>query len=80
MMKKIQNLYRVTCRGMTSNAVETAHGIAYVIAETPTEAYEKMRRDLDKRDLGFKYERELDRIELFAEDQEYPNCRFRIYT
>lgn len=72
-------LYKVTCKGMTTNVTGTVHGIAYVLACNPTEAYEIVRKDLDVRDLGFRHEREMDIIELIAEDVPYPDCRIRLY-
>ena len=51
-------LYRVTCRGMTTSSTGVAHGIAYVLAVDPSEAYRIVRDDLNKRDLGFTKDRE----------------------
>ena len=72
-------LYKVTCKGMTVRGFGVAHGISYVLASNTTEAYNKMRADLDKRELGFVKDRELDRIELLAENVEYPACGTRVY-
>jgi hypothetical protein len=46
---------------------DNPHGIAYVVAIDPAEAYKKLRASLDERKLGFTKERELDKIELLAE-------------
>ena len=76
------NLYKVTCNGMTSVSVASgnvAHGVAYVVAEDPTSAYKKVRAYLNKADLGFDHERELDTIELLASDERYPHCGYRLY-
>lgn len=73
-------LYRVTCRGMTTSSTGVAHGIAYVLAVDPSEAYRIVRDDLNKRDLGFTKDRELDRIELLAENVEYPQRGTRVYV
>jgi hypothetical protein len=72
-------LYLVTCRGMHTSAVSSvAHGIAYVVAPDPTTAYEMLRSYLEEEELGFEWERELDRIELLAEASEFPACRHRL--
>ncbi len=73
-------LYRVTCRGMTTSSAGVAHGIAYVLAGNPAEAYEIVLDDLNKRDIGFYKERALDRVELLAENVEYPQCGTRVYA
>jgi len=72
-------LYKVECRGMVHEIVDMAHGIAYVIAENPEEAYRKVRNHLDAKNLGFASDREMKTIELLAEDDEYPLCGIRLY-
>ncbi len=73
-----KKLYLVTCRGMTIPASPT-YGVAYVVAEDPGEAYAKVRQALEKRDVGFSSDREMDRIELLAEESEYPACGKVLY-
>jgi len=73
-------LYKVTCKGMTTSSTGVAHGISYVLAADPTEAYLTVRTNLDKRDIGFDKDRELDRIELIAENVDYPDCGTRVYA
>jgi hypothetical protein len=74
-------LYKVKCRGMHGGmASSTAHGIAYVVAANPDEAYQMVRRHLDKSGLGFEYERELESVELMADEGEYPKCGHRLYV
>ena len=75
-------LYKVTCRGMTTDCMgtQTAHGIAYVVAENPDEAYRKVRERLDGRNLGFPKDRELDKIELIAAEGDYPMCGMTLYV
>lgn len=75
-----KKLYRVTCKGMTYSSTGTAHGVAYVIAENPSEAYKKLRDDLDKRDLGYTKDRALDKVELIAEAGNYPDCGTALYA
>ena len=73
-------LYRVTCRGMKTSATGTSYGISYVLAENPTEAYDTVRAYLDKHELGFSKDRELESIELIAENSDYPDCGTRVYA
>lgn len=79
-MKTTNKLFKVTCRGMTTAPTGTPHGIAFIIANTPEQAYNILRKDLDERNLGFEHERELYIIELIAEDTEYPACKMRLYS
>ncbi len=72
-------LYKVTLKGMTYSCNGTAYGISYVVAENPDIAYKKIREFLDKNDLGFPRERELDKIELLAEDYQYTNTGCILY-
>lgn len=76
-----KKLYRVTCRGMTYvMAGVPAHGTAYVVSENPDEAYKKVRNALDRLDLGFSQDREMNKVELIAEEIDYPDCCIRLYT
>lgn len=74
-------LYTVKCTGMSKSAsgARTAHGFAYVVAENSDEAYMKVREYLDKKGIGFRHERELSSVELFADTCEYPDCGVRLY-
>lgn len=77
----MRKLYRVTCRGMTcSLGNDMTHGIGYVVADNPDEAYQKMRDSLEKRSLGFSTDREMDKIELLAEDDDYTDCGVQLYV
>ena len=67
-------LYRVRCRGMTDS-----HGTAYVVAKDAGAAYAMLRASLDRRDLGFSRDREMDRVELVAEVGAYPGCGCALY-
>jgi hypothetical protein len=55
------------------------HGIAYVIAKDPTAAYSRVKEYLDQNDLGFARDREMEKIELIAEESPYPNCGFALF-
>lgn len=67
-------LYRVKCRGMIDS-----HGTAFVVAANADAAYRIVLVDLDARSLGFGWEREMNRVELVAEDTLYPACGCRLY-
>jgi len=49
----------------------------YVSAEGLSDAYGKLRSSLDKREIGFTKDRCLSRIELIAEEGDYPECEIR---
>ena len=72
-------LYRVTCRGMTVSFASTVNGIAYVVADNSDEAYKKLKKYLDEKEIGFFMERELDKVELIAEATDYPHCYTRLF-
>lgn len=76
-----KKLYKVTCRGMHGGiGTDTAHGIAFVVAENPDEAYKRVKERLDDRKLGFDKDRELSCIELIAEQTEFPKCGYILYA
>jgi len=56
------------------------HGIAYVLAEDATEAYNKLKDRLEKGKLGFSHERVLESVKLIAEEGEYPDCRMQLIS
>jgi hypothetical protein len=49
-----ERLYLVKLRGMQSNPTGPAWGMAYVVAMDPSEAYQKVKRQLDERNIGFR--------------------------
>ncbi len=73
-------LYRVKLRGMTSEILSTAYGHPYVVADSANEAIDKVRLYLNKRNLGFARERELDTITLLAEEGDYPDCLIQLFV
>jgi hypothetical protein len=73
------NLYKVTLRGMTISSTNMIHGISYVVASDPTEAYNKVRKHLDEQDLGFSSDRELDKIELLASSKDYNDTKIKLF-
>lgn len=74
-----QKLYKVTLRGMRYSATGVIHGISYVVATNAEEAYQKVKRYLDKKDYGFRMERELDKIELLASTYEYNDTKTLLF-
>lgn len=52
---------------------------SYVVANHPTEAYDKVRKYLDDNDLCFEIQRELESITLIADSSAYPGCENRLY-
>lgn len=77
--EKELKLYRVTLRGMTNNAIGVIEGISYVVAIDAEEAYQKVKKRLDKKDYGFPKDRELDKIELLASTYEFTGTRTLLY-
>jgi hypothetical protein len=75
---KLLKLYRVKLKGMC-DTINTAYGNPYVVADNPTQALEKVQEYLNKRDLGFSSDREMDTIELLAEEGDYPECKIQIF-
>ena len=70
-MQDTNKLFRVILRGMTSSMTGVAYGISYVIAKNMDEAYKKVREFLDDNDIGFRKDREIEKVELLAEDYQY---------
>ena len=64
-------LYRVTLRGMTSSVTGVSYGMSYVVAKNTEEAYQKLKKFVEENDLGYSSQRELDKVELLAEDYQY---------
>jgi cobalamin biosynthesis protein CbiG len=62
-----------------SVADQPVYGIGYVVATDAEEAYQLMRTSLEERNIGFRGERELETIELLAEQTAYPNCCTILY-
>ena len=76
-----KKLYLVTLKGMKSNySGSVSRGINYVIAENTNEAYKKVRKYLDEKDLGFSGDRALDKIEVIAEEYQYTDTGYLLFT
>ena len=78
-MEKSKKLYRVTLRGMTYSSTGVVYGVSYVIAENSDEAYQKVKDYVDKKDLGFCGDRELDKVELIADSYEYTDVNTLLF-
>lgn len=75
-----KKLWRVTLRGMKSSIMDDqTWGVSYAVAETAHEAGEKVKTSLTSRDIGFPRDREVEKIELLAENVNYPDCRTVLY-
>ena len=72
-------LYRVKLKGMCGIGLNTAYGKPFVVANNPTEALKKVQDYISKEDLGFRHEREMESIELLAEEGDYPECCIQLY-
>lgn len=71
----MKSLYKVYLQGF--KGVARLNPI-YVAAQHPTEAYSKVRDYLDCRDYGLLRDRELERIELIAQNSEYTNLNLLV--
>lgn len=71
---KTENLYRVTLVGM-----HQTHGISYVVASDPSMAYEIVYDDLNERNIGYRKDRVLSKVELIASNEKYPDSHVRLY-
>lgn len=78
-METTKKLYKVTLKGMTHSSTGVKYGINYVVANDSEEAYRKVRKFLDDGDIGFSSERELDKIELLAENYQYTNTQYMLF-
>jgi len=74
-MQDTNKLYRVVLRGMTS----TVYNMSYVIAKSADEAYRKVRKFLDDSDIGFRKDRELEKVELLAEEYQYTDTGTMVF-
>ena len=72
-------LYKVKLIGMSSS-ISTKYNESYVVANDSNEAYLKVRSFLDRNDIGFVNQRELDSVQLLAEDTQYPECKTILFV
>ena len=73
-------LWLVTLQGMNTAVNSAPHGKAYILANDPKEASERLLSYVKDNNLGFTNERELKSVELIAEaDDLYPKCGMRLF-
>ena len=72
-------LYRINLKGLRGSGIDTAYGRPYVVADNPTDALLIVQKYLIKKDIGFNNEREMESIELLAEEGDYPKCRVQLF-
>ena len=71
-MEEEIKLYLVTLKGMTTiSSSEITYGISYVIAKDAEQAYQKVKKQYDSKDIGFKVQRQLDNVKLLASTSEF---------
>lgn len=72
-------LYRIKLKGMCGLFTGASYGNPYVVAENPSEALNKVQKYLNEKDIGFTKDREMDKIELLAEEGDYPECQIQLF-
>jgi hypothetical protein len=72
-------LFLVTLRGFGGYSPAVDYHSSYVIAPNCDDAYLTVRQWLDKKDYGFKMERELDNIKLIADEYEFTDVKTRLF-
>lgn len=69
-------LYHVKLRGQLNYDNK---GNAYVVANDPKEALEKVLKYINDKNLGFTKDREMDTITMIADEYDYSNCQHKLY-
>ena len=72
-------LYKVTLKGMTHTTTGVSNGISFAVAESLDEAYAKVKKYVDEKDLGFSRDRELATIELVADSVDHNNVGIMLH-
>lgn len=72
-------LYRVTLVGFGGYSSELSYKTSYVVADDAESAYGIVRRHLDGKDYGFRWEREMKQVELLAEDMDTTRLKTRLF-
>ena len=74
-------LYLVKLRGMQSAIGDSiSYGKSFVLADDPSSAYNKVKEFVDKEDLGFVHNRELEYIELLADEGRYNDVGTMVFV
>lgn len=71
-------LFRVKLRGVSS-FTGIDYSCSYVVAQNSDDAYKKVRKFLDDKDLCFSCDREMKSVELIADDAEYCAVRTLLF-
>lgn len=64
---------------MRFTSTGTVYGVNYVVAKDAEEAYQKVKKFLDNKDIGFTKDRVLESIELLAEETNYTGTGYMLY-
>ena len=72
-------LFRIKLTGMKYSSIGTLYGCPYVVAESAEQALAKVQKYVRDNDLGFTNDREMESIELLAEEGDYPGCRIQLF-
>jgi len=68
-------LFRVTLMGDNIAGCN----ISYCVAEDSGEAYKMVREYMDLEELGYEKDRELNFVELIADEMTFPTCGHRLF-
>ena len=71
-------LYKVNLRGLGGGS-GVNYKSSYVVAENADKAYLTVRSHLDEKDYGFTRDREMESVELLAEDSDYAESLVRLF-
>ena len=73
-------LFSIRCKGLQGNLKGSqTHGFAYVVARDSAQAHQMVKDSLAKKGLGTPYDREMEAVELLAEESDYPACGISLY-
>lgn len=72
-----KKLFRVTLKGFCGS---NNYKINYVVATDLNNAYKIVRNFLDKNDIGFSKDIELDKIELISNENQYNGCGTMLFV
>ena len=76
---KTDKLFKINLKGIFGAGLGVKYHESYVVAKTMDGAYKKVRDFLDDKDYGFSGDRELESIELIAEDNEFTDVRKKLF-
>lgn len=80
-MMVTRKLYRVTLKGMTASVSQgTRYGCPFIVATSLDEALGAVQKYLADHKIGFPEDRELESIELLADETEHPMCKVQLFV